>query len=116
MTKMTYVDAINFAVEHIDNIDVIEKLQALKESLEKRASYKSNKPSKTQRENEGIMATILDDLAGFEEPVTVTELIANGAGLEGLTNQKVSALLRKLGEAGKVQKEVRGKKAVFFLA
>lgn len=72
--------------------------------------------TKTQKENEVIMAQILDALGTFETPVTVTELIAGGAGLAGFTNQKVSALLRKLVEGGKVTKVIEGKKAKFALA
>ena len=62
------------------------------------------------------MDTIERDLAEFEAPVTVTELIAGGEGLEGLTNQKVSALLRKMVEVGRVVKTIEGKKAKFALA
>lgn len=72
--------------------------------------------TKTQKENEGVMELILTALETFDEPVTVTELIANGAGLAGFTNQKISALLRKLVDAGKVTKVIEGKKARFALA
>ena len=84
------------------------------ELLDARKSSKS--PTKTQRENEGIMDQIALDLAEFDKPVTVTELIAGGEGMEGLTNQKVSALLRKMIEAGRVVKTIEGKKALFSLA
>jgi hypothetical protein len=84
------------------------------ELLENRKTSKS--PTKTQKANEGIMDTIERDLKGFENPVTVTELIAGGEGLEGLTNQKVSALLRKMVEAKRVTKTIEGKKALFAVA
>lgn len=84
------------------------------ELLDARKGSKS--PTKTQRENEGIMDQIAIDLTKFDKPVTVTELIAGGEGLEGLTNQKVSALLRKMIEAGRVVKTIEGKKAFFSIA
>ena len=114
MTKMTYAQAIDFAIENIENIDVIEKLTALKEQLAKRGSSKS--PTKTQKENEVIMEHILISLADIGTPCTVTELLAHGVGDYSLTNQKTSALLRKLVEAGKVSKTIEGKKAMFCIA
>lgn len=114
MTKMTYAQAIDFAVEHIDNIEVIEKLQALKEQLGKRSGSKGL--TKTQKENEIIMERMIEALADVESPVTVTELLAHGIEGYDLTNQKASALLRKLVEADRVVKVMDGKKARFSLA
>ena len=62
------------------------------------------------------MEKILETLSMMEGKVTVTELLT--FGIEGfeLTNQKVSALLKKLVDAGKVEKTMDGKKARFSLA
>ena len=114
MTNMTYVDALEIAIAVVTDEVAIEKLTALKAQMEKRKT--SKKPTKTQQENELIMEQIALDLAEFEEPVTVTELITQGDGLDGLTNQKVSALLRKMKEADRVIKIMDGKKAKFTLA
>ena len=77
----------------------------------------SKTPTKTQKENEVIMTNILGTLAHFDAPVTVTEILAEGIeGFENLTNQKVSALLRKMVEAKTVVKTIEGKKAKFALA
>jgi hypothetical protein len=114
MTNMTYVDALDIAIAAVTDDVAIEKLTALKAQLVKRKT--SKKPTKTQQENELIMEQIALDLAEFEEPVTVTELITQGDGLDGLTNQKVSALLRKMIEADRVVKIMDGKKAKFALA
>lgn len=97
-----------------DNTEVVDFCNHEIELLANRKTSKT--PTKTQKANEGIMDTIERDLAEFEAPVTVTELIAGGEGLEGLTNQKVSALLRKMVEAGRVVKTIEGKKAKFALA
>ena len=82
--------------------------------LNKKTSSKT--PTKTQKENEVLMGIIEKDLREFETPVTVTELINGGEGLEGLTNQKVSALLRKMVDAKRVVKTIEGKKAKFAVA
>ena len=97
-----------------DNTEVVEFCNHEIELLANRKTSKT--PTKTQKANEDIMNTIERDLAEFEAPVTVTELIAGGEGLEGLTNQKVSALLRKMVEAGRVVKTIESKKAKFTLA
>ena len=114
MANITYAQAIDFAVENIDNIDVIEKLQALKAQIAKRGSSKT--PTKTQKENVVIMERIVDALSDVGEPVTVTDLLKHGVEGYELTNQKASALLRKLVEDGKVNKTIEGKKAKFSVA
>ena len=114
MTNMTYAQALEIAINAVADETAKEKLEALKAQLAKRGSAKT--PTKTQKENEVIMEHIVDALADIGKPVTVTELI--GHGIEGydLTNQKVSALLRKLVEGGRVTKAIEGKKAVFAIA
>jgi len=112
---MTYAQAIDNAINGNMDEATVERLTALKEQLGKRSASKT--PTKKQKENEVIMDAIEVAMSKFNEPVTVTELITTGEGLpEGLTNQKVSALLRKMIEAGRVVKTIEGKRAVFALA
>ena len=115
MTKMTYVQAIDFAVANIDNVEVIEKLEALKTQLAKRANGKRGMTT-TQKANVALMDTIFEGLMELGNPVTVTELIGGYAPLAEYTNQKISALLRKLVENGKVVKTMEKKKAYFAVA
>lgn len=112
MTKKEMFATI--ATVNADNAEIVEFCKHEIELLENRKGSKT--PTKTQKANEGIMDTIARDLGKLEKPVTVTELIAGGEGLENLTNQKVSALLRKMVEAGRVVKTIEGKKALFSLA
>ena len=124
MTNMTYAMALDFATEIIAKgtadfngfsaNDYLEKLEALKGQLAKRSTSKT--PTKTQKENEVIMANIMTALADIGKPVTVTDLLAHGIEGFELTNQKTSALLRKLIESGKVVKTIEGKKAMFCIA
>jgi len=126
MANMTYVEAIEVAISTLaqapdgndivdeSNATVIEKLEALKAQLEKRGTKKT--PTKTQKENEVIMDRMVAALEAIGEPTTVTDLLAHGVDGYTLTNQKASALLRKLVEAGKVTKTIVGKKAMFSIA
>ena len=81
--------------------------------LDKKASNK--KATKTQEENVGIKATILEVLATIGSG-TVTDIQNGNAELSALSNQKVSALVRQLVESGKVVKTVEKKKSIFSLA
>jgi len=107
MEKLTYVNAINFALRAIngetlpeaDRVAVAEKLIALGQSLEKRNASKSGKPTKTQKENESVKAQILENLA-VDKGVRCGD-IATALGISG---QKASALLSQLIAEGKVAK------------
>lgn len=81
--------------------------------LDKKASNK--KATKTQEENVGIKATILEVLATIGSG-TVTDIQNGNAELSALSNQKVSALVRQLVESGDVVKTVDKKKSIFSLA
>lgn len=109
--KMTYVEAITKAIEGELTPEVIEKLEALKASVEKRNSRKSGKPTKTQRENEGVKADILKVMSDGKPYQCKT--IA--AALE-LSGQKISALLNQLAEAGAVEKFVEKRVTYFKVA
>ena len=81
--------------------------------LDKKARNK--KATKTQEENVGIKATILEVLAIIGSG-TVTDIQNGNAELSALSNQKVSALVRQLVESGKVVKTVEKKRSIFSLA
>lgn len=94
--------------------DVTDKLNGMIAQLEKRTSA-DRKPSARQVENEGIKETVLAVLATTDRPLTVSELLAY-EGLDKLSNQRLSALLRQLKEDGKVVKTTEKKKSYFALA
>ena len=81
--------------------------------LDKKAQNK--KATKTQEQNVGIKTTILEVL-GTIGSGTVTDIQNGNEELSALSNQKVSALVRQLVEAGKVMKTVDKKKSIFSLA
>lgn len=81
--------------------------------LDKKAQNK--KATKTQEQNVGIKATILEVLATIGSG-TVTDIQNGNEELSALSNQKVSALVRQLVESKEVVKTVDKKKSIFSLA
>ena len=81
--------------------------------LDKKAQNK--KATKTQEQNVGIKATILEVLATIGSG-TVTDIQNGNEELSALSNQKVSALVRQLVESGEVVKRTDKKKSIFSLA
>ncbi len=111
MEKMTNVKALAFAIENGNfPTEVVEKLTAIKTSYENKASNK--KPTANQKENEGFKNTIHETLMQ-NGALTVTELQAKNETLAGLSNQRVSAILRQMVLAGEVEKTVDKKKSYF---
>lgn len=80
--------------------------------LIKRAENKGQ--TKTQKENEPLLAEVLNLMT--DEGQTVSELMAKSDVLKGLSNQKVTALVKILVDNGSVEREaVNSKKTVFKL-
>lgn len=108
--SVTYGTTIAEAVEFIDHEVGL---------LAKKNSGENKKQTKTQQENEGYKALILEFLSTLPEDkvgVTCTEIIKGVAEFEGFSTQKISPLVRQLMAADKVTKtEVKGK-ALFRLA
>ena len=98
----------------VENVDeLVEKLEHEVEILSKK---RSSTNSKAKAETEARAELAYAELAKMEEPVTITEFLALTGDEEvaSWTNQRVSALFRKLGD--RVVKEMRGKKAYFSVA
>ena len=81
--------------------------------LDKKAQNK--KATKTQEQNVGIKATILEVLATIGSG-TVTDIQNGNEELSTLSNQKVSALVRQLVDSGEVVRTTDKKKSIFSLA
>ena len=115
MTKREMFAAIANVAEVAANEEMMAFISHEIELLDARKNSKSKGMTKTQKENEGVKAVIAEVLAESESKKTVTELISDER-LNGYTNQKISALLRQMVEAGKVVKSIEGKKAYFEVA
>lgn len=117
MTKKVKFELIRGLVE---NANVAEK-DMLVEFLDKeieRAGKKSNSLTKTQKANLELVEVVYDALAEAGEKVTVTDFYAaKGGEIEGLTSpQKVSALFKKLVDAGRIVRTQEGRKVYFGVA
>ena len=112
MTKnITYIDAINAALTADLSNEVKDKLTALRDQIAKRNATKSDKPTKTQRENTEVKARILEYLTHTLQGLRCGE-IANEIGISG---QKCSALLSQLVKSGEVVKREGEKRVTLFL-
>lgn len=114
MTKMTYAQALTIAIETIENAEAKAKLEALKTSIEKKNGA-TRKPTATQKANEGYKVAILE---GMEKgkAYTITDLMKSVEGIAELSNQRVSAIVRQMVEAGLVTREEVKRKAYFTKA
>jgi len=75
------------------------------------------KPTANQIANDGYKDIILAEMtANPDKLYTVTDLIKNVDDLGDLTNQRVSALLRQMIDANKVEKIVDKRKSYFRMA
>ena len=118
-TKMTYATALDMvlAIDEVKaNDELTEKLIALKESVSKKSTSKSNKPNAKQKANEEIKEKIMEIL--FAEPTrlfTISEICKSYTD-EELSNQKVSSLVRQLVAENKVKRTEDKRKAYFSIA
>ena len=78
--------------------------------------YRKAHMTKTEKENERIKEVILEALACSFGPISIVDLQKNDYELGSLSNQKVSALVRRLVDEGKVKKVIEGKVSKFELA
>lgn len=79
------------------------------ELLAKKNATKSDKLTPTQEANEATKGAIVDYLTAHGEPMTITQMIKDIPECAGLTNQKVSALVRQMVDAfAIVRNEVKG--------
>lgn len=110
MTKMTYAIAIDNAINGNITDEVREKLEALKVQLAKR-NKGERKPTKTQRENEGLKAEVAEFLRHTLQGMQCKDIAAQF----GVSGQKMSALLKQLVDAEIVEKFTE-KRVTYFRA
>ena len=105
MTKMTYVSALEVAINAVSDDAVREKLESLRAQVAKKNSAE-RKPSKAQVANEALKGEIV---AWLTEAKTATEVAENF----GISNQKASALLTALLKAEAVERFTEKRRAYF---
>ena len=111
LTQKDYFAMLSALVEESDHAQKDELLAFIDKRVEALAK-KASTPTKAQKENEGIMDAIVEALVFLGKPVTCSELM-KVEELSAHSNQKLSALLRKLVESGQVTKTVEKKVSYF---
>jgi len=115
--KITKVDRFNqlMALDEVKaNADLVAFCEHEIELLQKKSA--SKKPSKKNEENEVLKTKIVEVLGTFENGATVSEILATGGDFNGMSNQKISALVRQLVLDGTVVKTTDKKKSIFSVA
>ena len=116
LTKRDRFEALLKMSEVQANPDMVAFIEHEIELLAKKNAG-DKKPTAKQMENDAVKQVILDEMtANPDKLYTVTDLIKNVDGLGDLTNQRVSALLRQMIDAGAVVKTVDKRKSYFSLA
>lgn len=111
MKQMSYVNAINEVLNGNINDEVVERLTALRDSIAKRNSSKSGKPTKAQIANAEIGESVVSAMESGVD-YTIADIKGLVPALADANPQKVSPIMRKLTEGGKVEAvKVKGKVA-----
>lgn len=111
MTKIEMFKALKEIAEVKANAELVEKIDNEIALLAKRKDRKSGSLTKTQKENLVLIEAIKNFLATVDTPLTVTEIVKQGDF--DITNQKMSALLKKLVDGGEVEKTIFKKTSYF---
>lgn len=96
----------------VSKAEAMEKLTKMMEQLDKKASAEK-KPTKNQIEADALADALYDEMLADGGKLTVSEMLAKFDCVKGMSNQKVSAIVRKLKDAGRVVKDVEGRKSLF---
>ena len=132
-TKMTQVSALELAVEVITNVmngvdtdiasselsEAITKLSGMAEKLAEKRSTPSKADKKKSAEHKAIADEIILVLSTEENVttgMTVSEMQKASDKLAEYSNQKISAILRKMVDNGTIVKTVDKKKSYFSIA
>ena len=110
--KKDYLGELRVLAEEAGRTDLVEFCD---KEIGKLANRKVAQ-TKNQKDNEVIKEVMLEILAGLDEAVTVTDFIKVDERMAEYSNQKVSALMKQLVDAGKVVKTSEKKKSYFKLA
>ena len=119
--KMTYSNALEQAIAMLTstegaNSEVIEKLTALKATLDKK-NASPKKQTAQQKKNAEIKEEIADFLAENKDSgFTVSDILKEVPVVQGDSNQHVSALMRQLVQDNIVQKYSEKRRTYFKIA
>lgn len=120
VTKREYFAQLREVVA--DNPELVAFIDHEVELLNKKNS--GNSQTKTQKENAVIAEMLVEELAKAGKPITITDLMNESEAIQNyvlengnrLTNQKISAIFKQLGEANRIVKVTDKKKSYFSVA
>ena len=117
MTKKEWFAVIREMVENSEREDKAEMLVFIDHEVELLSKKRTSTNSKKDKENEELCIQLEKALAEIGRPVTITEFMKEStAEVATLSNQKLSALLKKCKEERHtVDKKVDKKKSYFSL-
>lgn len=122
MTMTAHYEAIKALLngETVENYTVENAVEfidgRIAQVAKKNATGGERKPTKTQLENEGTKAVIIDVLSNATEPMSILTMQKASTELGELSNQKITSLLSQLIKSqAVVRTEIKGK-AHFTLA
>ena len=107
------IDVSGFSTDDFKTDEIIEKLEKMLVQTEKKSSSE-RKPTAKQEANKKLEAVILDYLNAQTEGKTVTDMMKEIPELDGMSNQKVSSLVKPLKDDGIIVKEVIKGRSYFF--
>ena len=111
MTRVEMFNAIKAIPQVAENQEMVDFIDKQIVQLAKRKSAES----KTQKENKALMEVVVDAMELLNKPATATQIMKSDACLSELSLPKVSALLKKLIEDGRVERTIEKKIALFSL-
>ena len=120
MTKITKKDNFKRIIGVLEAQglnDLVEVMQHEIDLIEKKAN--SNKMTKTQEANVATKDLIVSELTRLAKAMTITELLGESEAVAEAvnnSNQKASALMTQLKNAGIVERVQEGKRATFKIA
>ena len=112
--KITKKDRYNqlLAIEEVlVNDELVSFIKHEIELLEKKANKSGS--TKTQKENEEIMANLLVALSEIGSAVTISDFQKKSEYASMFSNQKISALFRNMIKNGEIEKTVEKGKSYF---
>lgn len=109
MTKREYFEKIK-GIEGVAND--AELIAFLDKQIEL-VSKKRTSLTPAQKANAELVEKIYEYIVEVNGPVTIADIMAQ---FEGMSNQKASALMKKLVDANRVEKSKDGKKTIYTLA
>lgn len=112
LTKRDYFNTLLGIEEVKENEALVKFINHELELLAKKNSAEK-KPTAVQIANEGIKSVILETLEDSGKMMTISEMQKVNAELGGMSNQRISALIRQLINDGRVERIEDKRKAYF---